>query len=80
MAKVNLKEEEKSAISRLTRLSKVWPDSLWLFSASGSLCVMKKDENNNQVRNPLLNNGQGGGVDNNYTVATIDIENDGGDW
>ena len=76
-----LSKEEKSAINRLKSLAKVWPDSLWLFSASGSLCVMKKDKNGNKAYLPMSDlEDNGGGVDDEYTITTIDIENDGGDW
>lgn len=70
----NLTEEEKKAISSLEKLAKNWPDSLWLYSASGSLCVMKKDSKGNKVMT------REGGFDPDYSVSTILIENDGGDW
>lgn len=35
-----LTEEERDAIRSLKRLAKKWPQSLKLFSWSGSLCVM----------------------------------------
>lgn len=77
----DLTKEEKTAVNKLESLAKVWPDSLWLFSASGSLCVMGKDENNEQARIPFSNSFEiGGGVDPDYHITTIDIENDGGDW
>jgi hypothetical protein len=66
--------EEFAAISSLKRVSKKWPKSLWLFSASGSLLVMKKDKNGKKV---IKKNGS---VDQDYVIATIDIENDGGDF
>ena len=50
-----------------------FPESLWLFSASGTLCVMKKKDGDRVM---LLD----GGVDPDYIVATVDVENDGGDW
>lgn len=66
--------EEKRAIAALKRLAKTWPKSLWLFSASGSLCVMQKGEDGDRVRLPC------GGADPAANLATINIENDGGDW
>jgi len=69
----NLTKEERSAISRLNSLAKVWPDSLWLFSGSGTLWVMQKGENG-----PVMTNR--GGVDQEYCLDSVDIENDGGDW
>ena len=72
--KIDLNDEEKKAIRALKRVAKKWPKSLWLFSASGSLCVMKKGPDGNCVMTP------GGGVDQNYLVDSIYISNDGGDW
>ena len=70
---MNLTPSEEKAIKRLKALAKTWPKSLWLFSASGSLCVMKNDEDGNRCL-------RGDGVDSDACVATIDIPNDGGDW
>jgi hypothetical protein len=67
--------EEAKAIASLQRLAKRWPETLWLFSASGALHVMRKGENGEHV---YLD--QFGGVDPDYSLATIDIPNDGGDW
>jgi len=74
---IELTPEEEKAIRMLKKLEKQWPKSLWLFSASGSLNVMRCDENGEQVMQP---NADGGGVDQNYVITTIDIPNDGGDW
>lgn len=68
--------EEKRAIDALKRLEKHWPKSLWLYSASGTLCVMRRDDQGNQAMLP----GVGGGVDKAYKVDEIAIPNDGGDW
>ena len=66
---------EEQAVSRLKRLAKVWPQSLWLFSANGSLKVMRFGKDGEQVT--LVS----GGVDPNYIVDRIvGIPNDGGDW
>lgn len=73
---LELTKEEKSAIRRLKRLAKDWPDSLWLFSASGTLWVMKRDEHGDQA----MKEGFWGGCDPEYCVEIIDIPNDGGDW
>ena len=70
----NLNKREKSAIQNLRKLSREWPESLWLFSASGTLCVVKKD-GDGQVA--FTNHGS---IDQGFVVASIDIENDGGDW
>lgn len=65
--------EEKKAISALKKVAKIWPESLWLFSGSSTLCVMKKRDGEHAMT-------RGGGVDPDYIVDTADIENDGGDW
>jgi hypothetical protein len=73
--------KEQDAIDALQDLAKRWPKSLWLFSASGRLCVMKRDDDGEKVMigDPAL--GQYGGVDPAYKVCTIHgIANDGGDW
>lgn len=70
----DLTQEEKAAISALKRLAKRWPESLWLFSASGTLTVMRCGEGGEHVKNEL------GGMDQDYCLDTIDIPNDGGDW
>lgn len=70
-----LTKEEDRAIQELRLLARRWPASLWLFSASGTLCVMKK-KNGERV----MTGGAGSGFDSNYAVAQIDIDNDGGDW
>lgn len=72
---IELTKEENNAINSLKRLAKKWPESLWLYSASGTLHVMRAGENNEQVALEI-----GGGIDPDYSVATIHIPNDGGDW
>lgn len=67
-------EEERRAIATLKRLARRWPKSLWLFSTSGSLCVMRFRQDGERARV------DGGGMDPDYCLATIDISNDGGDW
>lgn len=67
--------EERRAIATLKRLAKRWPKSLWLFSASGSLMVMRARQDG---RHALLSNGS---VDQDYIVDQVNgISNDGGDW
>lgn len=70
---MKLTRQERNAIRTLKRLETTWPQSLWLFSASGSLHVMKKDANG---KIPM----DGEGISPEFVVATLDIENDGGDW
>jgi len=72
---MEINEEESKAIKHFERLAKIWPKSLWIYSGSGLLCIMKKtDENNSRAMNEF------GGVCQDHVVATIRIENDGGDW
>lgn len=67
--------EEKRAIATLKRLAKRWPKSLWLFSASGTLCVMRALPDGDFAHT------RDDGVDPNYVLETITgIPNDGGDW
>ena len=70
----DLTDEERRAIRALRRLEKIWPRSLWLFSASGSLRVMKNGDDGERLMT------HGGGVDPNGVVEKIDIPSDGGDW
>jgi len=67
--------EEAQAIRALKRLAKRWPSSLWLFSASGSLQVMRADSDGGHVHTA------DGGIDPEYILESVDgISNDGGDW
>lgn len=70
-----LTKREKEAVEKLKDLAKIWPKSLWLFSASGTLWVMQSPGNGESEMT-----GKEGGVDRDYTVCNIDIRNDGGDW
>lgn len=81
MSDFELTKQEKSAIRTLKRLEKRWPKSLWLFSAGGSLIVMRK--NSDGERAGVINKDgkmTGQGADSNYEVEHINIENDGGDF
>lgn len=71
---IELSPEEEKAIASFKRLAKQWPTSLWLFSANGTLNIMKRDENGDCAHLPH------GGVDPDYSVAKIQICNSGGDW
>lgn len=66
-----LTRAEQLAIDLLSKAARHWPESLWLFSASGTLHVMKKVDEKRVM--------DGEGVNQAYSVAIIDIENDGGD-
>ncbi len=70
---IALTSQEKAAIASLKKLAKTWPKSLWLFSASGTLCVMQKKADGERARIE-------DGIDQEYVVTEIKIENDGGDW
>lgn len=70
---IPLTAQERRCISALERLEKDWPDTLWIFAASGTLCVMK----NRQDWRAYLPHG---GVDPDYEVASSKIPCDGGDW
>ena len=65
--------EEARAIKSLERVAQNWPKSLWLFSASGTLHVMKYADNGDRMR--VFD-----GMDPDASVTTINISNDGGDW
>jgi hypothetical protein len=71
---LKLTREEHAAIATLERLAKRWPKSLWLFSANGELNVMRYAADGQRGVEP------NGGIDQTFSVATIDINNDGGDW
>lgn len=74
MISPELTPEEKRAIAGLKRIAKKWPKTLWLFSASGTLCVMRTDDDGERAHT------RGAGVDPDFVVETIQIPNDGGDW
>lgn len=71
---IELTKEEKLAIEALKRVAKRWPDTLWLFSASGTLTVMRCGDNGEHMYSPNQS------VDQEYVVDTIGIDNDGGDF
>lgn len=72
MSKHRLSPEETRAIAALKRLAKRWPESLMLFSWSGTLCVVRVKEDG---ESPLH-----GADPNSAIIDTINgIRNDGGD-
>lgn len=82
-APIDLTDEERRAIASLRRLAKRWPKSLWLFSASGTLHVMRKSPDGGRPELPdkSYSSSLGGTVtDVRFSITTIDIDNDGGDW
>lgn len=70
----NLSLKERRAVEGLKSLSRNWPTTLWLFSANGSLSVMRYGADKKPATLP------NGGMDPDYAVATINIRSDGGDW
>lgn len=72
---MRLTAREQRAIDALKEVAKIWPKSLWLFSANGTLNVMKTKDDGSRGRSD-----GGGGLDQQQVITTIDIENDGGDW
>lgn len=70
-------KQEDDAIRSLQAVARIWPKSLWLFSASGSLHVMRKSEGKRAMEGGVrIKNG----YDTSAVVTAIEIENDGGDW
>lgn len=68
----DLTADEAKAIASLERLAKRWPDTLMLFSWSGTLCVVKLNEDGGS---PLHD-----GDPSSHVITTIHgIQNDGGD-
>jgi hypothetical protein len=68
-------EDERRAIESLQRLARRWPDTLYLASMGGSLHVMRKGLDGEHVEV-----GPGDGLDPRFSMATVDIDNTGGDW
>lgn len=78
---MELTPEEKKAIAALKRVAKIWPKSLWLFSADSILYIMRKQDEKHVMSLGLSNSrGSGGGVNPDYIVDTVRIDSDGGDW
>lgn len=71
---MELTKEEEKAIAALRRVAGKWPKTLMLFSANGSLYVMKLNEKGDHMD-------RWGDPDQSLCVTTISgIRNDGGDW
>lgn len=74
MAEFQLNHSEREAIRKLKDLARTWPTTLWLFSANGTLYVMRKKSGHRAVTDT-------GGMNEKYAVEKINgIDNDGGDW
>jgi hypothetical protein len=69
-----LTAEEKNAIRTLKALANRWPASLWLFSAGGTLHVMRNNREGRRVVD------ESGSMDRDASITTVNIPNDGGDW
>lgn len=69
----DLTPEESRTIAALHRLAKTWPRTLWLYSASGNLHVMRCGPDGGHLMD-------GDSVDQRASLTTIKIPNDGGDW
>lgn len=67
---------ELAWIKRFKALCKKAPKTLWLFSASGTLLVMKNPPDGNHMGSGT----RGEGVNQDNAIDTVDIRNDGGDW
>jgi len=74
---MELTKAEQLAIALLKKTARHWPESLWIFSASGTLCIVKKGKDGKRA---MLIGNRLEGYDPDYLVDTIDIPNDGGDW
>lgn len=68
-------KEELDWIESFKKLAKKCPKKLWLFSASGTLHVMKTPDSGD-----VHCEGTGGGVNPDNSIDRIKISNDGGDW
>lgn len=64
---------EEQAIAALNRIVKRWPQSLWLWAASGSLHIMKCNPDGSRQETRT-----GGYAD--ASVGYVSIPCDGGDW
>ncbi|WCO67901.1 hypothetical protein PO878_04080 [Iamia majanohamensis] len=68
-----LTDEEEKAVRSLRRLAKKWPETLGLFSWSGSLCIVRLDEGVNGRY------GMPDAITPNVIGDRLPIVNDGGD-
>jgi len=72
--KCELTKKEELAIKKVQRAFKDFPKTLWLWSGSGTLHIMKMNKDGDVA----MKNGY---VDPDYlTDDSIDVINDGGDW
>ena len=76
---IELTKGERNAIATLERLANRWPKTLWIFCDGIGVRVMRCGPDGEHVARPG-NGGTGGGMDPDYMVASVNIDNDGGDW
>ena len=79
-AGIELTKEEIAAIKSLKRAANKFnkaTDRLWLFSASGTLHVMMDGDT---ATNTEPDTTDFGGRNQDNSITTINIRNDGGDW
>jgi hypothetical protein len=72
---IELTTEEARAIRAMQRLARTWPSSLWIFATGNPLTVLKCGDEGERVMTAV-----NGGPDPDFSVATVSIPNDGGDW
>jgi len=72
--KITLTKEEQKAIKSLQRLANKWPDTLELFSWSGSLHVFKKDDQDYSLVVGSINGIDNGGGDPGDDEVSQDVE------
>lgn len=78
MPQVKAPYDEDELIRALKALARRWPTKThWLFSASGTLCLMRYDPDGQRAR---LGPGPDESIDQAAVVETFNIPNDGGDW
>lgn len=65
--------DEDLAVDLLKKIARHWPETLWIFAADERLYVMRKKNGKRAMTDR-------GGVDQDYIIAQVDIEADGGDW
>jgi len=71
---IDKEAEEKRVIRALKRLEKIWPEGLWLFSANGTLNLMRTHPDGSR------NIPGEEGMDPSLKIQSFKIQNDGGDW
>lgn len=73
MTEEELTKEERAAIAALQRLAKKWPETLWLFANGCGINILRTHDGERMMNSM-------GCVDDAYSVGSVDIPNDGGDY